>query len=114
MSDCIFCKIAAKQIPTQVVYEDTDVLAFKDISPKAPTHLLVIPKKHIEKLSDLQPGDAELGGKMLLAVGKIAEQIGIKDNGFRVVINNGKYAGQEVFHLHFHVLGGKQMSWNPA
>lgn len=114
MSDCIFCKIAAKQIPTHVVYEDTDVLAFKDINPKAPTHLLVIPKKHIEKLSDLQPADAELGGKMLLAVGKIAEHIGIKDAGFRVVINNGKFAGQEVFHLHFHVLGGKQMSWNPA
>jgi histidine triad (HIT) family protein len=114
MSDCIFCKIANKEIPSQFVYEDQDVVAFKDLHPKAPTHILLIPKKHIEKLSDMKNDDAALGGKMLLAVSKIAEKEGIRENGFRVVVNNGKYAGQEVFHLHFHILGGKSMGWNPA
>lgn len=114
MSDCIFCKIANKEIPSQFVYEDDLVVAFKDLHPKAPTHILLIPKKHIEKLSDMKVEDISLGGNLLLAVSKVAEKEGIKENGFRVVINNGKYAGQEVFHLHFHILGGKPMSWNPA
>ncbi|MBL7994042.1 histidine triad nucleotide-binding protein [bacterium] len=114
MSDCIFCKIVKKEIPSQFIYEDNDVVAFKDLHPKAPTHILLIPKKHIEKLTDMKAEDSALGGKLLLAVSKIAEIEGIKENGFRVVVNNGKYAGQEVFHLHFHILGGKPMSWNPA
>ena len=114
MSDCIFCKIVKKEIPSQFIYEDDDVVAFKDLHPKAPTHILLIPKKHIEKLSDMKTEDISLGGKLLLAVSKVAEKEGIKENGFRVVVNNGKYAGQEVFHLHFHILGGKPMSWNPA
>ncbi len=114
MSDCIFCKIAKKEIPAGLVYEDDDVVAFKDLHPKAPTHILLIPKRHIEKLSELSPDDEDLGGHMLLAISKIAEKEGIKENGFRVVVNNGKFAGQEVFHLHFHILGGKPMNWNPA
>lgn len=114
MNDCIFCKIADHQIPTKPVYEDNDVIAFHDLHPKAPTHILLIPKKHIEKLSDMKEDDTALGGKLLLAVGKVAEAVGIKENGFRVVVNNGKYAGQEVFHLHLHILGGKPMGWNPA
>ncbi len=114
MSDCIFCKIIAKEIPTQFVYEDDDIIAFNDIVPKAPTHLLIVPKKHIEKLSDLKLTDADLAAKLLLTVNKIAEQAGITHNGFRVVINNGGYAGQEVPHIHLHVLGGKPMGWNPT
>ena len=114
MNDCIFCKIADHQIPTKPVYEDNDVIAFHDLHPKAPTHILLIPKKHIEKLSDMKEDDTALGGNLLLAVGKVAEAVGIKENGFRVVVNNGKYAGQEVFHLHLHILGGKPMGWNPA
>ncbi len=114
MDNCIFCKIASKEIPSKLVYEDDFVVAFYDLNPKAPTHLLLIPKKHIEKLSDLTEGDSALSGKMLLAIGFVAEKAGIKENGFRVVVNNGKYAGQEVFHLHFHILGGKQMGWTPS
>jgi histidine triad (HIT) family protein len=114
MSDCLFCKIVNKEIPSQWVYEDDDMVAFNDIRPKAPTHILLIPKKHIEKLSDLTAADATLTGKMILNISKIAEQAGIKENGFRVVVNNGKNSGQEVYHLHFHILGGKPMSWNPA
>ena len=114
MSDCLFCKIVNKEIPSNFVYEDDDTVAFNDIRPKAPTHILLIPKKHIEKLSDLNSGDAALAGKMILNISKIAEQAGIKENGFRVVVNNGKNSGQEVYHLHFHILGGKPMSWSPA
>lgn len=114
MSNCIFCKIIAKEIPTQFVYEDDDLVAFNDIVPKAPTHLLIVPKKHIEKLSDLTPADSNLAAKLLLSVGKIADQAGIKQNGFRVIINNGGFAGQEVPHIHLHVLGGKPMGWTPT
>ena len=112
MTDCLFCKIIKKEIPSKFVYEDDDMIAFNDIRPKAPTHILLIPKKHIEKLSDLN--DAQLGAKLLLNIAKIAEAAGIKDSGFRVVVNNGMNSGQEVYHLHFHILGGKPMSWNPA
>ncbi len=112
MTDCLFCKIIKKEIPSNFVYEDDDMIAFNDIRPKAPTHILLIPKKHVEKLSDLN--DAQLGAKLLLNISKIAEAAGIKEDGFRVVVNNGKDSGQEVYHLHFHILGGKPMSWNPA
>ena len=114
MSDCLFCKIVKKEIPSTLVYEDDDMLAFNDIRPKAPTHILLIPKMHVEKLSDLRPANAELISRMILKISQIAEAAGIKENGFRVVVNNGKNSGQEVYHLHFHILGGKPMSWNPA
>ncbi len=112
MNDCIFCKIIAGDIPAKIAYQDDEVVAFHDIHPKAPTHVLLIPRQHIGKLSELQ--DADLAGRLLLAVTKVAAALGLKDDGFRVVVNNGRLAGQEVFHLHFHILGGKPMSWNPA
>jgi histidine triad (HIT) family protein len=114
MSDCIFCKILAGEIPTPHIYEDEDLVAFPDINPKAPTHLLVVPKKHIPKLADLTEQDAALAGKLLLSIGKIAKKSGIAEQGFRVIVNNGGFAGQDVLHLHFHVLGGKPMGWDPA
>lgn len=103
--DCIFCKIAQKQIPSGVVFEDEDIFAFKDINPKAPTHILVIPKAHYEKLSDVN--DELLLGKLLSAVQKITKQLGIEH--YRTVINNGSGSGQEVFHVHLHILAGKKL-----
>lgn len=106
MSACLFCKIAAKDIPADIVYEDEHCLAFKDIHPKASVHLLVIPKKHIEHLADLDPEeDVQLISHMMLKLSKIAKSQGL-DNGFRTVANTGSDGGQEVYHLHFHLLGG--------
>ncbi|MBQ9619253.1 MAG: histidine triad nucleotide-binding protein [Neisseriaceae bacterium] len=104
MSDCIFCKIIQKEIPSTIVYEDDDMLAFKDIHPAAPVHLLLIPKKHIASLQELSEQDASLIGKMMLAVPKIAAQNGLQ-GGFKTHINTGKNGGQEVFHLHIHIMG---------
>ncbi len=113
MSDCLFCKIIAKEIPAKMVYEDANILAFRDIDPKAPTHILVIPRRHVEKLSDLKPDDAALAGELVMAAVKIAALEGLGD-GFRLVVNNGKSAGQHVFHIHFHLIGGKPLGWSPA
>ena len=107
MSDCIFCKIAAGDIPSSKIYEDDDVIAFKDIHPQAPVHFLIVPKKHIVSLAETQPADEPLLGKMLGLVRKLAKEQGC-DNGFRVIINTGRDGGQEVPHLHIHVLGGPQ------
>ena len=107
MEDCIFCKIIKGEIPSNKVYEDEDILAFHDINPEAPIHILVIPKKHIATLTDLQPEDEALVGRIFAAINKIAEQEGFKENGYRVIANCGKDSGQEVMHIHFHVLGGK-------
>jgi len=110
MSDthnCIFCKIVAGEIPSNKVYEDEDFFAFHDIAPKAETHLLVIPKRHIVNLKDLSQDDAELMGKMMLVIPKIAEQEGLV--GYRTITNTGKEGGQEVFHMHFHILGGPRL-----
>ncbi|UOO82503.1 histidine triad nucleotide-binding protein [Uruburuella testudinis] len=104
MSDCIFCKIADKQIPAAVVYEDGDMLCFKDIQPAAPVHLLLIPKKHIDSLAHVQAEDGGLMAKMMLKVPEIAEANGLT-HGFKTQINTGKGGGQEVFHLHIHILG---------
>ncbi|RKQ88570.1 histidine triad nucleotide-binding protein [Brockia lithotrophica] len=110
--DCIFCKIARKEAPATVVYEDEDVLAFRDINPIAPVHVLVIPKKHVEKLSDFDPeAERDLWAKLLRAVQKVAELTGVKDSGYRVVINEGPHGQQTVFHLHLHVIGGRQLRW---
>ena len=103
--DCIFCKIAQKQIPAEIVFENEDILAFKDINPKASTHLLVIPKNHYDKLSDIN--DEVILGKLLSAVREITKNLGIEH--FRTIINNGAGAGQEVFHVHLHVLAGKKL-----
>ncbi|MGY0217946.1 histidine triad nucleotide-binding protein [Endozoicomonadaceae bacterium StTr2] len=105
MSDCLFCKIVAGSIPSETVYEDEHCRVFRDIQPKAPVHLLMIPKKHIENLDDLKPEDAAVASHMLLTIPRIAKQQGL-DDGYRVVTNNGEGGGQEVFHLHFHILGG--------
>lgn len=110
--DCLFCKIINKEIPSQIVYEDDDILAFNDIEPRAPIHILVIPKKHIESHAKLIEEDSELMGKIHIVINKIAEEKGILDSGYRVVINCGEDGGQEVKHLHFHLLGGKKLGIN--
>jgi len=106
--DCVFCKIAAGELPSEIVYEDDDILAFKDINPVAPVHILLIPKKHIPTITDIKEEDALLMGKLLLAAGKVAEKMGIFDRGFRLVNNCREEGGQVIYHLHFHLLGGKK------
>ena len=111
---CLFCKIAAKEIPAEIVYEDDLILAFDDIAPQAPVHTLIIPKQHIETVNDLKPEDNELIGLMFQAAIKVAELKGVKQTGYRSVFNCLADAGQEVFHIHVHVLGGRKMSWPPG
>jgi len=111
MEHCIFCKIANKEMPAEVVYEDGKVIAFKDISPVAPAHLLVIPKKHIPTINHLESGDEELIGQLFLIARKIAKEQGVSETGYRLVINVGKDAGQTVDHLHLHLIGGIKLSW---
>jgi histidine triad (HIT) family protein len=114
MSDCLFCKFVSGEIKPNVVYEDLDVLAFRDVNPQAPSHILVIPKRHIATLNDLQPEDAELMGKLSLAAQKVAKDEGIDGPGYRTVINCNAEAGQSVFHIHLHLLGGRPMGWPPG
>ena len=111
---CLFCKIASKQIPAKVAFEDEDVLAFHDINPAAPTHLLVIPKQHIASLVETTLEHQALLGKLLLAARRAAIEAGLDESGFRVVVNSGPDAGQSVFHLHVHVIGGRPMAWPPG
>jgi histidine triad (HIT) family protein len=113
MSDCLFCKIIAGDIPADKIYEDDDVLAFRDISPQAPSHFLVIPKKHISDLSGIGEEDDGLAGKVVRVGAELAAQEGL-DGGYRVVFNNGPDGCQTVFHIHMHVLGGRQMNWPPG
>lgn len=109
--DCIFCKIANKEIPSTIVYEDEDVMAFNDLNPEAPVHILVIPKKHIESLNAASEEDQRLLGKIMLTIAKIAAEQGIAGTGYRVVNNCGEQGGQTVMHLHFHLMGGREMLW---
>ncbi len=109
MDDCIFCKIIKGEIPSEKVYEDEDILAFKDINPAAPIHILVIPKKHINSLLELEDEDYELVGKIQRTINKLAKQLEIEEEGFRVIVNCGKDAGQEVMHLHYHLLAGRKL-----
>ena len=109
MNDCIFCKIINKEIPSSIVYEDSEILAFRDINPVAPVHILVIPKKHISSVIDLKEEDELLIGKIYTVINKIAKQESIDEKGFRVIVNCGEDGGQEVKHLHFHILGGKKL-----
>lgn len=113
-ADCLFCKIAAGKIPAKIVHDDADVLAFEDINPQAPTHVLVIPKRHVPTVSDLSPADDALVGKLLRVAAKIAADRGIAQGGYRVVLNTNRDAGQTVFHVHLHVLGGRPMQWPPG
>jgi histidine triad (HIT) family protein len=114
MTDCIFCRIGSKQIPARVVLEDDQVFAFDDLNPKAPVHVLVIPKRHIGALKDVQQEDQALLGRLLAAANQVAQKKGIEESGYRVVANTGIDGGQTVFHLHLHVLGGRPMTWPPG
>lgn len=113
MADCIFCMIGSGEIPSNVVYEDDKLIAFHDLEPQAPVHVLVIPKKHIESLDDVSEDDKELLGHIMFKIHEIADMLGI-ENGYRVVSNNGEDAFQTVKHLHFHVLGKRKMTWPPG
>ena len=108
MKDCLFCKIIKGEIPSEKIYEDEEVYAFKDINPAAPIHILVIPKKHISSLADMEKEDEIIVGKIYGVINKIAEMKQFKENGYRVIVNCGKDAGQEVMHLHFHILAGQK------
>ena len=114
MSSCLFCRIVNREITASVIYDDDEVLAFNDIDPKAPTHVLVIPKRHIESLNALTPEDDALGGSLARIAAQIAADRGIADGGFRAVFNTNRNAGQTVFHIHLHLLGGRAMSWPPG
>ena len=109
MEGCIFCKIIKGEIPAEKVYEDDEILAFKDIHPAAPIHVLIIPKKHIATLMDLEDENTLLMGKIIQTTKKIAKQLGIEENGFRLIVNCGPDSGQEVMHIHFHLLAGRKM-----
>jgi len=106
---CFFCKIAAGETDTELVYEDDDIVAFNDINPQAPIHLLIIPKKHINTLNDAQKEDNQVLGKMHLTAAKLAKQLGFAEAGYRTIMNCNEHGGQTVFHIHMHLLGGKQM-----
>jgi histidine triad (HIT) family protein len=112
-ADCLFCKIAARKIPSKIVYEDDDVFAFEDISPQAPTHVLICPRKHFSALHDASPEDQAVLGKLQLVAAHLARKGNLLD-GYRTVLNNGTGAGQSVFHLHLHLLGGRSFRWPPG
>ena len=114
MSDCLFCKIVEKKFPAKLVQEDEHTVAFDDINPQAPVHTLVIPKRHVTAVQDLGLEDERLLARLLMSCTKVAALKGLQNSGYRVVTNTGKDAGQTVFHLHFHVLGGRHMSWPPG
>ncbi len=105
----IFTKIINREIPSDIVFENDKVIAFKDINPQAPIHILVVPKKEIATINDIKPEDKELIGEVYLAIGKIAQELGIAEEGYRVIANCNEYGGQEVFHIHFHLLGGEKL-----
>lgn len=113
MSDCIFCKIASGEFESDIVYEDDDIIAFNDINPEAPTHILIVPKKHIESLNDTDAGDADILGKVQLVAKELAKDKGV-GSGYRLVLNVGAKAGQTVDHIHYHLLGGRDLSWPPG
>ncbi len=114
MGNCLFCKMVAGDIKPDIVYEDDTVLAFRDLNPQAPVHILVIPKKHIATINDMSHEDEVLIGKLYMAATKITNQEGIAESGYRAVINCNREGGQEVFHIHLHILGGRSMTWPPG
>ena len=114
MSNCLFCKIVNREIPAAIVYEDERVLAFNDINPQAPSHVLVIPKRHVTSLNDLGPDDDALIGEVVRRAAAIASDRGLATGGFRTVFNTGRDGGQTVFHIHLHLLGGRPMTWPPG
>ena len=114
MSDDLFLKIISREIPADIVYETDDVLAFRDVNPQAPLHVLIIPKVHIRTINDMQSQDTELFGKLFLAAQEIAKEHGVAEEGYRVVMNCNSAAGQTVFHVHMHLLGGRNLDWPPG
>lgn len=114
MENCLFCKIASGQIPADIVYSDEDVVAFKDINPQAPVHILLISRRHIPSMADVTPEDGPLLGVLFSVAAKLAHKLGVDEGGYRVVTNVGRDAGQSVFHLHFHLLGGRKFAWPPG
>ena len=114
MADTIFGKIIRREIPADIVYEDDDVLAFRDVTPQAPVHILIVPKRPLQNLLDAQPGDTLLLGQLMSAAAHIAQTLGLDETGFRVVVNAGPDAGQSVDHLHLHLLGGRPLLWPPG
>jgi histidine triad (HIT) family protein len=111
---CLFCQIAEKKIPAKVAYEDDQALAFHDIRPQAPVHVLVVPKKHITSLMDMTADDAELVGGLVFRARELARELGLGERGFRLVFNAGEDAGYSVFHIHLHLLGGRSLGWPPG
>ena len=114
MEDCLFCKIIKGEVQSKIIYEDDQLVAIEDINPQAPVHILLIPKKHIKTSVDLNDEDKDLVGCIFLAANKIARERGIADSGFRVIVNCNRDSGQVVFHIHFHLIGGRQMGWPPG
>jgi histidine triad (HIT) family protein len=114
MTDCIFCKIIAGDIPADIVYDDEQVLAFRDIQPQAPVHVVIIPKRHIATLNDLSSADAELVGRLYSAAKQVANELGVAQSGYRTLINCNRDAGQYVMHVHMHLLAGRPMGWPPG
>ncbi|NLK51353.1 MAG: histidine triad nucleotide-binding protein [Syntrophomonadaceae bacterium] len=114
MSSCLFCQIIAKKIPSQIVYEDDQLVAFKDINPVAPTHILLIPRKHLSGLNEVTDADRDLLGYIQIQAARLAQQAGIAENGYRLVTNCGVEGGQTSEHLHYHLLGGRSMQWPPG
>lgn len=113
-SDCIFCRIAAGEMDADIVHEDDHVVAFRDINPQAPTHILVIPREHVARVDDLEERHTDLVGRLFLAAAKLAAGDGVDETGYRLVMNTGAGAGQSVFHIHLHLLGGRPLSWPPG
>src|SRR5579872_5831192 len=114
MMDCLFCKIASGEVPANIIHQDSNVVAFDDIGPKAPQHKIIIPRKHIATLNDLSSGDTLLIGQMMQTAVFLAKSLDIADQGYRVVMNCNAGGGQTVFHIHMHLLGGRQMTWPPG
>jgi histidine triad (HIT) family protein len=114
MADCPFCRIAAGDLPADIVLSSDDVVAFRDINPQAPVHVLVVPRRHVANLAELTTSDRELAGRLMETATRIAQQEGVAESGYRIVINTGPHAGQAVHHLHVHVLGGRPMAWPPG
>lgn len=114
MSDCLFCKIIDGEIPSDKIYEDKHVFAFRDINPVAPLHVLIIPKKHISTINDVQDLDALTMGRLFLAAKNITQELGVAEDGYRTVMNCGEAAGQTVFHVHMHLLAGREFNWPPG
>jgi len=114
MEECIFCQIVAQKIPARLVYEDDDLVAFEDIKPQAPVHILIIPREHFPSLNEVPEEKKSILGQALLVARLLAEEKGIATSGYRIVLNTARDSGQEVFHLHFHLLGGRRMTWPPG